>query len=122
MNFQTITDADRVAVIAENVVGREREIFGYDLNITNYEAMLLALPSDEWPEHLAQYKTSTLDQVPDEYDAIVADYQYRDRLRGLLKTERAERGKSARVYEALLSQIPEAQRADAIAAAKARMQ
>lgn len=118
----SITSEHRLAALADAVVSRERELFGYDLNIANYGVMLAALPDDDWPEHLLQYKTSTLDQVPDEYDAAVADYQYRDRLRGLLKTERAERGKSARVYEALLAQIPEAHRADAIAAAVARAQ
>jgi hypothetical protein len=71
---------------------------------------------------LAQYKAATLDQVPDEFDDIVSQYQYRDRLRYLIKTEKAERGKSFRVYEALVAQLPEADRDNLIAAAIARSQ
>lgn len=119
----SINEEKRLAAIADAVVMREQEIFGYDLNIANYTAMVAALPDGEWPAHLAQYKTATLDQVPDEYDATVSDYQFRDRLRYLLKTERAERNKSARVYDALVAQLPEASKdqliADAIARAEA---
>lgn len=121
MQFNTISNEDRLAIIADSVVMREREIFSYDLNISNYTVMLASLPDDDWPEHLAQYKTSTLDQVPDEHDAIVADYQYRDRLRGLLKTEKAERNKSFRVYEVLLNQLPEQQRSTLIEEAMVRV-
>jgi hypothetical protein len=69
---------------------------------------------------LAQYKAATLDYVPDELDDIVSQYQYRDRLRYLVKTEKAERAKSFRVYEALIAQIPEAERDTLIGAAISR--
>jgi hypothetical protein len=97
------------------------EVFSYDMNIANYEIMLVGLPQDSWPENLVQYQRSTLDQVPDQLDQTVSDYQYRDRIRSLLKTERLERSKAFRIYEALLSRIPEADRATAIAAAQARL-
>jgi hypothetical protein len=118
--FYSVSDTDKYRVLAENAVMREREVMGYDINITNYTAMLLALPDDEWPGNLAQYKTATLDQVPDEFDDIVSQYQYRDRLRYLLKTEKAERAKSFRVYEALLAQLPADQRDTLMAEAIAR--
>lgn len=117
----TINDSNKKEAVANAVVHREREIFSYDLNITNYEAMLAALPQGEWPADLVQYKHSTLDQVPDHLDASVSELQYRDRIRYLIKTERAERNKSWHVYQALLAQIPEAERASAIAAAVARL-
>lgn len=120
--FYSVSNADKYNLLADNIVMREREIMSYDINISNYTAMLAALPDGDWPEHLAQYKTSTLDQVPDEFDATVSEYQYRDRLRYLIKTEKAERGKSFRVYEALLAQLPEAERDTLIAAAIARSQ
>ena len=93
--------------IADNVVARERELYQYDLNINNYEIMLAELPTGDWPEHLVQYKGKTADQVPDEHDDEVGDLNYRDRLRGLLKTERAERKKSELVYNTLIGQLPE---------------
>ena len=118
--FYSVSNTDKYNILADNVVMREREIMSYDINITNYTAMLAALPEDEWPSHLAQYKTATLDQVPDELDDIVSQYQYRDRLRYLVKTEKAERAKSFRVYEALIAQIPEAERDTLIGAAISR--
>lgn len=118
--FYSVSNTDKYNILADNVVMREREIMSYDINITNYTAMLTALPEDEWPSHLAQYRTATLDQVPDELDDIVSQYQYRDRLRYLVKTEKAERAKSFRVYEALIAQIPEAERDTLIGAAISR--
>jgi len=50
----------------------------------------------------------------------VSQYQYRDRLRYLIKTEKAERGKSFLVYEALLAQLPADQRDTLMAEAIAR--
>ena len=120
--FYSVSNADKYNILADNIVMREKEIMSYDINIANYTAMLAALPEDEWPSHLAQYKTATLDLVPDELDDIVSQYQYRDRLRFLIKTEKAERGKSFRVYEALIAQLPEADRDNLIAAAIARSQ
>ena len=121
MSFYTITEQKKLEAIADAVVGREQEIFSYDINITNYEAMLAALPQGEWPQLLVQYQRSTLDQVPDELDQTVSDYQYRDRIKLLLKTERLERSKAFKVYEALLSQLPEDQKETLIAAAHQRL-
>ena len=121
MTFYTINTSHTTDAVADAIVGREMEVFSYDMNIANYEIMLAGLPQDSWPENLVQYQRSTLDQVPDQLDQTVSDYQYRDRIRSLLKTERLERSKAFRIYEALLSRIPEADRATAIAAAQARL-
>ena len=120
--FYSVSNTDKYNILADNIVMREKEIMSYDINIANYTAMLAALPDDEWPSHLVQSKAATLDQVPDEFDDIVSQYQYRDRLRYLIKTEKAERAKSFRVYEALVTQLPEADRDNLIAAAIARSQ
>lgn len=120
--FYSVSNADKYNILADNIVMREKEIMSYDINITNYTAMLAALPQDDWPSHLAQYANATLDQVPDEFDDIVSQYQYRDRLRFLIKTEKAERAKSFRVYEALIAQLPETERDTLITAAIARLQ
>lgn len=121
MEFYTITQSNITETIADAIVGREQEIFSYDINIGNYETMLPTLPQGAWPENLVQYQRSTLDQVPDELDQTVSDYQYRDRIKYLLKTERLERNKAVKIYQALLSQIPEADRVTVIAAAQARL-
>jgi hypothetical protein len=118
--FYSVSNTDKYNILADNAVMREREIMTYDINIANYTAMVVALPEGDWPEHLVQYMTATLDQVPDELDDIVSQYQYRDRLRYLIKTEKAERAKSFRVYEALIAQLPEDQRDTLMAEAIAR--
>ncbi len=118
--FYSVSNTAKYPVLADNAVMREQEIMAYDINITNYTAMLASMPDDEWPAHLAQYKDATLDLVPDEYDDIVSRYQYRDRIRYLLKTEKAERAKSFLVYEALLAQLPADQRDTLMAEAIAR--
>ena len=100
---------------------REREVFSYDINITNYEALLSSLPQQDWPEHLVQYKGLTADKIPDEYDDICNQLNYRDRIWGLLKTERAERDKSQRVLDVLVAQIPENELEAALQAAIQRL-
>jgi len=121
MTFYTITQTQTTNAIADAIVGREAEIFSYDMNITNYEIMLEALPTDAWPENVAHYQRTSLDQVPDDLSVMVSEYQYRDRIRVLLKTEKLERGKAHRIYQALLSRIPEQDRAAVIAAAYTRL-
>lgn len=121
MTFFTINNTQLNDTIAESIVHREREIFAYDLNIANYEGTLAALPQGDWPAELIQYRNATLDQVPDEYDAIVTEYQFKDRLHYLLKTERAERLKTFKIYEALVERLPEADRVNLITAAVTRI-
>jgi hypothetical protein len=121
MTFFTTNVSQQNSTIAETIVHREREIFAYDLNISNYESILATLPQGDWPVELAQYRTATLDQVPDEHDATVTEYQFKDRLHYLLKTERAERLKTFKIYEALVNQLPEADRVSLITAAVARI-
>lgn len=113
MAFETITEQDRMALLASNVVARDREIFGYQVNIDNYTAMLAALPAGEWPIGIAQYKGASIESLPAELSDVdvqlVADYAYRDKIRQLLRSEQVEQGKSKRVLAALKSQIPVAQ-------------
>lgn len=106
MNYLSISPDDHKKNLADALVMRERELYQYEINITNYSAMLADLPIGEWPENLVQYRGKPLDQVPDELDAEVDALNYRDRLRKLLKTEKAERAKSLRVYQTILSQMP----------------
>jgi Lon protease-like protein len=120
MPFYSISDEQRYNSIADQIIMREKELFSYDLNITNYTAMLQALPQGEWSAELVQYKTSTLDQIPDDLDEVVSQYQFRDRIRYLIKTEKAERAKSNAVYTALISLLPADQKDELMAAAVQR--
>lgn len=103
----SVSQQDTYKVIADNIIMREYEVASYDLNILNYTTLLQTLPQEDWPENIVQYKGVTdLDLVPDEFDDIVNEYNFRDRIRSLLKTEKRERLKSHQMYQVLISQLP----------------
>lgn len=120
MPFYTISDEQKYSSIADQILMREQEIFNYDMNITNYTTMLTTMPQDDWSAELAPYQNATLDQVPDHLDDIVIQYQFRDRVRYLIKTEKAERAKSNAVYTALLALLPADRKDELMAAAVER--
>ena len=103
------TTEEHMQNLVMNAFHREVEVYGYQINIDNYTTMLSVLPDGEWPEALAVWASSEIGKLPvemsDEDVQIVSDYQYRDRLRALLRTERVEQGKSRRVLVALKTQI-----------------
>jgi hypothetical protein len=103
------TTEEHMQNLVMNAFHREVEVYGYQTNIDNYTTMLSVLPDGAWPEALAVWASSEIDKLPvemsDEDVQIVSDYQYRDRLRALLRTERVEQGKSRRVLVALKTQI-----------------
>jgi len=88
---------------------RELEIYQYQINIDNYGVMLAALPQGDWPSELLTYKNSTTEALPENLDdvavGLVADYQYRDKIRNLLRSEKVEQNKATRVRDALKAQI-----------------
>ena len=106
VDFLTINDSDKKLNLTRALVAREQEIHSYDINIGNYEAMLLSLPTGEWPDLIASYKNTPIELVPEDLHQSVTDYQFRDRLKALLATEKLERSKSVRIYEALRAQVP----------------
>lgn len=117
----SINQDDNIARLATAIIMREQEINSYDMNISNYEAALAVLPGGDWPADLVQYQSVPLTMVPDELDQTVSELQFRDHLRSLLKTERAERAKSNLIYAAMLSQIPATDRDAVMAAAVSRL-
>ena len=104
-----ITDQEKLASLVMNSFHREMEIYGYQLNIDNYGAMLAALPTGDWPADLEAFKTIKTEDLPhdlsDDQVAQIADLQYRDRLRVLVRTEKAEQNKSVRIRDVLKAQI-----------------
>ena len=106
VDFLTISDSDRKLDLVRALIGREQEIHSYDINSSNYEIMISTLPTGEWPDLIASYKNTPIELVPADLQQNVTDYQFRDRIKALLSTEKLERSKSVRVYEAIKSQIP----------------
>lgn len=106
MDFHTITDTDKKLTIARNIVMREQEIHAYELNVMNYQVILDSLPKDEWPSIISAYKETPIQDVPTDFHDLVNDYQFRDRVRHLIATEKHEMNKAVKVYQALLTHIP----------------
>jgi len=125
MQLITVTLADKFAALANNLVMREQEFAQYQMNIDSYTLQLTALPQGDWPADLAAWRSTPTTALPatlsDEEVALIADYQYRDQLTGLLRAERVEQGKVRRIYDALLAQLPQDQASDLIAQAKAQL-
>ena len=92
-----------------NAYHRELEVYHYQVNIDNYTAMLGGLPTDEWPQHLEAYKTTPISEIPMTISETelqtIADYQYRDQIARLLRTEKVEQAKTKKVLEAIKTQI-----------------
>jgi hypothetical protein len=88
---------------------REMEIYQYQINVDNYTVMLAALPQENWPDDLVQYKEAAIDKLPESLDddiiLAISEHQYRDRIRNLLRTEKVEQSKATRVRDALKAQI-----------------
>lgn len=119
MTLLTITQQDTIDTLALNVVHREREVHQYQINIDNYTTMLAALPQGEPPAEILQYMSTKTEElpfnVPLETVQIISDYQYRDRISYLIRTELIEQSKAKRVLDALKAQIP-ADQLDALVA------
>jgi hypothetical protein len=104
-----VTNEEHINNLVFNAYHREMEIYGYQMNIDSYTTMLAVMPSGAWPENLAAFASTEVANLPadmsDEDVEAVTDLQYRDRLRSLLRTEKAEQSKARRVLEALKQQI-----------------
>lgn len=123
--YLTITDQDTINMLAFNIVHREREVNGYQINIDNFTQMLTALPQGDVPSDIAQYvgakpdNHTKIDDLPlsfsDEQIDLISKYQYRVDLTLRVRTEKAEQNKAKAVLNALKSQIP-ADQLDALVA------
>jgi hypothetical protein len=106
----TITEQDTINTLAVNAVHREREVHQYQINIDNYNQMLSVLPQDTVPVELAPYLNTQTDDLPIEMDIetvmLISQYQYRDRLKKLLRTENIEQSKAKAILDSLRAQLP----------------
>jgi hypothetical protein len=104
-----ITNQEHLNNLIVAAFHREMEIYQYQINVDNYVAMLAALPQESWPNDLLPYKDAAIDKLPESIDdeivSTISEYQYRDRIKNLLRTEKVEQSKASRVRDALKVQI-----------------
>jgi hypothetical protein len=125
MAFLSINEQDVLENTALNIVFREREIHQYQLNIDNYNFILSNLPQGDIPSDISQYIGSSTEDLPfflsDTVFQQITDYQYRNRVRDLIRSEKTEQNKSKHLLEALKAQIPADQLETLVAAALAKI-
>jgi hypothetical protein len=104
-----ISDQEHEVNLVRAAYARELEIYQYQVNIDNYASVLEGLPSTDWPNYLSNYKNANITQLPWEMPETdidtISDLQYRDRIRALYRSEKAEQAKSKKILEALKLQI-----------------
>lgn len=115
---------DELDQLAEQIAHREEEIAAYTKNVTMFSALAASLP-DKWPAHLERVKGvhphKAAAEVPFEEVPLLADLQQGDEARARMASELLERTKAERIYNALVAQMPEAERESRVAAARERI-
>jgi len=104
-----ITEQENQASLVMNAFHREMEVHSYQVNINNYTLMLEKLPKGEWPTDIAMYWNVPISDLPMNINiedvARINDYQYRDQITKLLRTELMEQNKSKQILEVIKDQI-----------------
>ena len=110
MTLLTITQQDTTNALATNAVHREREVHQYQINIDNYVQMLSTMPTTDIPANLATYISTQPDDLPLDMSIedvmLISQYQYKERLTKLLRTEKIEQSKAKAVLDSLKAQLP----------------
>ena len=96
--------------LQDNINARIEEVNGYQTNIDNYSEMLTTLP-DSLSEELMEFSSANPSELHLDFESIatISDYQFGQKLRVLLLTERLEQRKSQCILDALrrrLDRIP----------------
>lgn len=122
--MEIIKAGRRESDLADQVVSRTYEVYQYEMNITNYEAILASLPTDEWPESIAHLRGMPSHEAAAQCDpelvATLSQYQLRDQVAALVKSEQVERDKAAAILAAVDAQLVGPGRDAALTAAIAR--
>ena len=113
---EPISKDKKIEMLADGVILREHECCSYQHNIDMYTNMLKTLPSGAWPAELEPYRHTQPDKISLDVDISVIkqvnDYQLRDRLTILIRTENCEMNKSHRMCCSIEAQIDDCCTAD----------
>jgi len=104
-----VTQTEHLDTLVTNSYHREKEVYQYQVNVDNYTVMLTGLPQDNIPTSLANYANTEIHDLPWDMDdadvQMIAQYQYRNKLRSLLRSEKVEQNKARLILEALKAQV-----------------
>jgi len=115
--IEIISNAEKLASLADNIVARTYEVHSYEVNVTNYEAILENIGSIEISERMQELRTMSpeeaANQATTEELELLGQVQQFDRISFLVKTEKIEMAKAQSVLDVLVSQLPSGSVGDA---------
>ncbi|MBF0261100.1 MAG: hypothetical protein HQL97_04550 [Magnetococcales bacterium] len=111
--------------IADQIILRQRSVAAYQANLDTFRTMLTALPDGAIPAGVQPYLTMRAEELPIDLDEVLVEqifaYQRRDSMQRRVRAERQQQAMEESVIAAMMAQIPEAEREQAIQDAAARL-
>lgn len=95
MNYLTIKPTQLTETLKTQIEAREQEVWGYEVNIKNFERLLEKLPTGPKP------KTGD--------PQLLARYDFREDIKNRLINEQIQQERSQLVLSVLMDQLPEAE-------------
>ena len=95
--------------LQSNIDARNQEIYGYQMNINSYEAIVEALQSLEWTDDIKPFDGMTLQEIvekaPKDKVELISDLVFRNKIAAALEVEKLEQRKAIHVLKALEKQL-----------------
>jgi hypothetical protein len=104
-----VEQSDHELTLAQAILSRETEVYQYQLNVCNFQAMLDGMGTLGWPAHLLPYRGMGREELAknvlhDEDLDLAAELMFRDELRTRLRTEKIELKKTSLMLASLVGQ------------------
>jgi hypothetical protein len=108
--IEIISNAEKLASLADNIVARTYEVHSYEVNVNNYEAILANIGNIEISDRMQELRVMSpeeaANQATTEELELLGQVQQFDRVSFLVKTEKIEMAKAQSVLDVLISQLP----------------
>ena len=115
--IEIISNAEKLASLADNIVARTYEVHSYNVNVTNYEAILANIGNIEISERIQELRTMSPDEAANQATSeeleMLGKVQQYDRVSFLVKTEKIEMSKAQGILDVLIAQLPTDSEGDA---------
>jgi hypothetical protein len=115
--IEIISNAEKLASLADNIVARTYEVHSYEVNVLNYEAIIANIGNIEISDRMQELRTMSpeeaANQATTEELELLGQVQQFDRISFLVKTEKIEMAKAQSVLDVLVSQLPSGSVGDA---------
>lgn len=115
--IEIISNAEKLASLADNIVARTYEVQSYEVNVSNYKAILANIGDIQISERMQELRSMSPDeaanQATNEELEMLGQVQQFDRVSFLVKTEKIEMSKAQSILDVLIAQLPAGAEGDA---------